>query len=157
MLQDQFGEVIQADSQVLVAECHRLYHAPPFGSFVRAVCAGSGREYYGVVTGVSTGAFDGNRIVQAHKLPPGELEVRKPHLPSLLRTQFEARIVGYGDGDCRVAGTPPVPPRLHCWVYAAGAEEIRAVTGSGSFLRALVSAPEVPLEDLLVAAIGSAR
>ncbi len=58
MEQEQFGEVIQADSQSVVVECHRLYGAPAFGSFIRATCAGSGRDYYAVVTGVSTGAFD---------------------------------------------------------------------------------------------------
>ena len=153
----QFGEVIQADSQLLAAECHALYGAPAFGSFVRAVCAGSARDHYGVVTAVSTGAFDGNRLVQAHKLPPGELEERKPHLPSLLRTQFEARLVGYGEQGACVAGTPPTPPRLHCWVYAAADDEVRRVTESGLFLRTLVFAPEVPLEDLLVCAITSAQ
>lgn len=157
MTSDQYGEVIQADSRALVAESHRLYHAPAFGSFVRVACEGSGRNYYAVVTGVSTGAFDGNRLVQAHRLPPGVLEERKPHLPSLLRTQFEARIVGWGEGETRIPGTPPAPPRLHCWIYPAQPDEIRAVTGEPTFLRPLVDQQSGPLEDLLVAAIRAAR
>lgn len=153
----QYGEVIEADSQGLTVECHQLYAAPAFGSFIRATCAGSGRDYFAVVTGVSTEAFDSNRIIQAHRLPPGELEERKPHLPSLLRTQFEARLVGYGEGSIRLPGTPPVPPRLHCWVYPATLEEIRDVTRQPTFLRTLVMAQNAPQEDLLVAAIESAR
>jgi hypothetical protein len=154
---DQFGEIIQADSQNLVGECHQLYRAPAFASFIRASCAGSGRDYYAVVTGINTGPFDGNRVIQAHRLPPGELEERKPHLPSLLRTQFQARIAGYGESELRVPGTPPVPPRLHCWVYEATPEEIRDVTARPTFLRTLVNAPEAPIEDLLVGTITAAR
>jgi hypothetical protein len=155
--QEQYGEIIQADSQAVVAESHRLYHAPAFGSFVRVACEGSGRSFYVIVTGVSTGAFDGNRLVQAHRLPPGVLEERKPHLPSLLRTQFQGRIVGWGEGETRVPGTPPAPPRLHCWIYPAAPEEIRGVTRDPIFLRPLVDPQNGPLEDLLVAAIGTAR
>jgi len=155
-MSEPLGETIASDSQVLEVECHRLYGAPAFGSFVRAACP-SGFCQFAVVTHVSTGPFDGNRVVQAHRLAPGELEERKPHLTSLLRTLFQARVIGYGDDNARVAGTPPLPARLHCFVYPATAEEIRAITASPSFLRPLVQTPNAPLEDLLVGAIRSAQ
>jgi hypothetical protein len=154
---EALGEVISSDSQVLQVECHALYHAPAFGSFVRADCVGSGRSHYAVVTRVSTGPFDGNRIVQAHGMPPGELEQRKPHLTDILRTTFEARIVGYGQDAVRLSGTPPLPAHLHCFVRAAAGEEIRDITRSPNFLRALLGSQDAPLEDLLVCAIQSAR
>jgi hypothetical protein len=157
MMSEPFGEVIASDSQVLQVECHRLYGAPTFGSFVRAECLGSEMQFYGVVTRVSTTPFDGNRVVQAHGMPPGELEQRKPHLVDLLRTTFDVRIVGYGKGDARVAGTPPTPPRLHCFVYPATEEEVRGVTGSPAFLRPLAQSVDVSLEDLLVCAIQAAQ
>ena len=91
---DALGEVIASDSQMLEVECHKLYAAPRFGSFVRADCIGSGVSHFGVVTHVSTTPVDGNRVVQAHRLPPGELEQRKPHLPTLFRTTFLVRIIG---------------------------------------------------------------
>src|SRR6266542_3057598 len=147
-MEDPLGETIGADSRVLEVECHKLYCAPPFGSFVRAECIGSGVSQFGVVTRVTTGSFDGNRIVQAHKMPPGELEQRKPHLTTLLRTVFQAQIVGYGRDGARVVGTPPLPPQLHCFVYAAVDDEVRAMTASPDFLRALVQAQEVSIEDL---------
>ena len=156
-MSEPFGEVIASDSQVLQVECHQLYGAPSFGSFVRAECLGSAMQFYGVVTHVSTTPFDGNRVVQAHKMPPGELEQRKPHLVDLLRTTFDVRLVGYGQGDSRVAGTPPTPPRLHCFVYPASQEEVRGVTGSPAFLRPLSQTQDVSLEDLLVCAIQSAQ
>ncbi|HTE19692.1 MAG TPA: hypothetical protein VK689_15105, partial [Armatimonadota bacterium] len=124
------GEIIASDTQVLEVECHTLYGAPRFGCFVKAECVGSGTAHFAVVTRVSTGPLDGNRIVQAHRMPPGELEERKPHLIDLLRTTFTARVIGYGQDDVRIAATPPSPPRLHCFVYPATDEEIRGITGS---------------------------
>jgi hypothetical protein len=156
-MSESLGEVIASDSQSLLVECHHLYGAPAFGSFVRAECLGSGTQFYGVVTRVATAPVDGNRVVQAHGMPPGELEQRKPHLVDLLRTTFEVRLVGYGQGEARVAATPPTPPRLHCFVYRATGEEVCGVTGSPSFLRPLTQVLDVPLEDLLVSAMQSAQ
>lgn len=152
-----YGEVIVADTQLLEVECHALYAAPRFGSFVRADCVGSGVAHYGVVTHVATAPFDGTRVVQAHRLPPSELEQRKPHLTTLFRTTFRARLVGYGLDGMRISGTAPTPPRLHCFVCAAAAEEVRGITGSPAFLRPLTQAVDTPVEDLLVSAITSAR
>lgn len=154
---EPIGEVIASDSQVLEVECHQLYCAPPFGSFVRAECVGSGMQYYGVVTRVATSPLDGNRVVQAHGMPPGELEQRKPHLVDLLRTTYSVRVVGYGQGDARVAGTPPTPPRLHCFVSPATADDVRGITESPNFLRPLSQVADAPLEDLLACALQRAR
>lgn len=154
---DLLGEAIGSDSQLLEVECHALYAAPAFGSFVRAECVGSGLAHYAVVTRVTTGPFDGNRVVQAHRMPPGELEQRKPHLTTVLRTTFQARVVGYGHGDVRLPGTPPCPARLHCYVYRAAEEEVRSLTATPNFLRPLAQTPDAPLEDLLVGAIHAAR
>lgn len=156
-MSESLGEVIASDSQTLQVECHQLYGAPAFGSFVRAECLGSGTQFYGVVTRVATAPVDGNRVVQAHGMPPGELEQRKPHLVDLLRTTFEVRLVGYGQGDARVAATPPTPPRLHCFVYRATPEEISGITGTPAFIRPLTQVMDVPLEDLLVGAMQSAQ
>lgn len=154
---EPLGEVIASSSQELQVECHQLYCAPAFGSFVRAECIGSGMQFYGVVTHVATAPLDGNRVVQAHGMPPGELEQRKPHLVDLLRTTFAVRVVGSGQGDARVAGTPPSPPRLHCFVSSASEDEVRSMTATPAFLRPLTQVLDAPLEDLLAGALQHAR
>lgn len=156
-MSESLGEVIASNSQTLQVECHQLYGAPTFGSFVRAECLGSGTQFYGVVTRIATAPVDGNRVVQAHGMPPGELEQRKPHLVDLLRTTFEVRLVGYGQGEAQVAATPPTPPRLHCFVYCATPTEVSGVTSSPAFLRPLTQVVDVPLEDLLVGAMQAAQ
>jgi hypothetical protein len=154
---EALGEVIASTSQALEVECHTLYAAPAFGSFVRADCVGSELSHFAVVTHVATAPYDSNRVVQAHRLPPGELEERKPHLTTLFRTTFQARVVGYGRNGTAIPGTAPQPARLHCFTYRAAPEQIQAVTRTPDFLRALTQVPEAPLEDLLVSAIESAR
>lgn len=153
----EWGEVISASSLTLEVECHQLYRTPPFGGFVRVNCLGSERNFFAVVTNVSTGPFDGNRVVQAHRLPPGELEQKKPHLPQLLRSTFQAQMVGYGEHGVAVASTPPTPPRLHCFVYPASTDEVRGVSSTPAFLRPLTQVTDVPLEDLLVCAMKEAQ
>jgi hypothetical protein len=155
-MSEPLGETIRSDSQSIEVECHQLYRAPRFGSFIRADCP-SGFTQYGVVFHTATGPFDSSRIVHAHRLAPGELEERKPHLTTILRTLFQARLVGYGQGDAVVSGTPPSPARLHCFVYPAPEDAVQRLTSSPAFLRALVQTPDAPTEDLLVAAIEEAR
>lgn len=153
---DQFGEVIGGDTRDLEIECHVLYRAPVFGSFVRAECRGSETHHFAVVARVATGPFDSNRVVQAHRMPPGELEAEKPHLADLLRTVFQARVVGYGKNGVPSPGTPPLPPRLHCYVYPADLDEIQVLTAVPDFLRPLTMLPDAPVEDLLVSTIRAA-
>lgn len=157
MSQTPYGEILESSTAHFSFECHELYGAPKFGTFVRACCVHSGRDHFAVVTQVSTGPFDGSRIVQAHRMPPGELEQRKPHLSTLLRTTVSARIVGYGEGTARVAGTPPLPPQLHCFVFDATDEEVRDLTRTPAFLRPLSQTPDVSLEDLLVGTLQTAQ
>ena len=151
---EALGETIAADSQGIEVECHRLYTAPSFGRFVRVA---ADPPQYAVVTRIGTAPLDSARVVQAHRLPPGELEARKPHLSALLRTVFSARLVGYGTATAHAIGTPPVPPRLHAFVYPADPEEIRRLTASPAFLRPLTLATDIVLEDLLLATIAAAR
>lgn len=152
-----YGETVASSSQLLEVECHQLYRGPAFGSFVRADCTRSDIAHFGVVTGLTTAPFESSRVVHAHRMPPGELEQRKPHLATLCRTIFTARIVGYSRAGAIVDGTAPQPASLHCYVYAAEGFQIRQLTASPGWLRALVRPGEAPVEDLLVSAIENAR
>lgn len=152
-----YGETVASSSQLIEVECHRLYRGPEFGSFVRADCTRSDISHFGVVTDLSTTPFESSRVVHAHRMPPGELEQRKPHLATLCRTVFTARIVGYSRGGAVLDETAPQPASLHCYVSAALDSEIRQLTAGTGWLRALARPGEAPVEDLLVSAIEKAR
>lgn len=149
------GEVIAADTVHLEAECPRLYEAPNFGSFVRVEA--DGVDIYGVVYYIATGCIDANRKTQALGLSADDIPRRMPHLELVLRTTFSARIVGFKTEGEIYNHLPAQPARIHCFVSEAGAEEVRALTKSPTFLRALANTPDAPVEEVIAASIRAAR
>jgi hypothetical protein len=149
------GEVIAADTVQLEAECPRLYDAPNFGSFVRV--DSEGLDIYGVVYHIATACIDANRRMQALHLPPDEISRRMPHLDLVLRTTFAARVIGFRSDSEIYSHLPVQPARIHCFVVPARDEDVRVLTRSPTFLRALTAIPEAPIEEVIAAAIRSAR
>src|SRR5438552_3507091 len=149
------GEIILADTVHFEAQCPRLYEAPNFGSFVRA--ESDGVEVYAVVYHIVTECIDSNRKTQALGLHPAEIERQLPHLDLVLWTTFAARVIGFRVDDTTCAYLPAQPARIHCFVHAAEPEAVRALTATPGFLRALATAPDLPVEDVLGRAIQHAR
>ena len=137
MAEQHCGEVIAADTVHLEAECPQLYNAPNFGSFVRV--DSDGLDIYGIVYHIATECIDTNRRMQALHLPPDEIPRRMPHLDLVLRTTFAARVIGFrADGEI-YNHLPVQPARIHCFVVPARDEEVRVLTRSPTFLRALIA------------------
>jgi hypothetical protein len=150
---ENIGEVIVADSQRFEAECRHLYGAPALGSFVRV--EGAERSVFGVVAHVATAAVDPGRRTQALHLSPSQLAERMPQLELVLRTCFVALVVGYRDarGEDVQPYLPPQPPEIHRFVHACTPAEVEALTREPDFLRVLAVAAEIPVEDVLAAAV----
>ena len=132
----RFGEVVEASVQTLIGQCHRLYVAPPLGTLVRA-----GDDVYGVVSGIVTSALDPTRRVIARgadAATESEVYAAHPQLERLLRTDVTIAVVGHrpppDDAPRRNDGPfaqylPPLPPRIHTFLYACSAAEARAFLG----------------------------
>lgn len=150
---EQIGEVISSDSQRFEAECRHLYGAPALGSFVRV--EGAERSVFGVVAHVATAAVDPGRRTQALHLAPDQLAERMPQLELVLRTCFVALVVGYADTRAEDVRPylPPHPPEIHRFVHACTPPEVEALTREPDFLRVLAAAAEIPVEDVLAAAV----
>ena len=129
----RFGEVVEASVETLIGQCHRLYEAPPLGTLVRA-----GDDVYGIVSGIVTSALDPTRRVIARgadAATESEVYAAHPQLERLLRTDVTITVVGHrlppDDALRRNDGPfaqylPPLPPRIHTFLYACGAAEARA-------------------------------
>jgi len=153
------GEVVEASTVELTAQCYRLDGAPPFGSLVRA--SDGQREIYAVVARVSTGSLDAGRRVRprgAEEPDEAALFEHNPELAALLRTELQALIVGFGDAAGAVLHRlPPHPPRLHGFVHACGEAELRAFTERLDYLAALASTTaRVPTDELIGATLRQA-
>jgi hypothetical protein len=150
------GEVVEASTVEMTAQCYRLDGAPPFGSLVRV--SDGQLEIYAIVARVSTGSLDAGRRVTprgADERDEAALFEHNPELAALLRTELEALVVGFRDTGARVLHRlPPHPPRLHGFVHACDDGELRNFTERLDYLATLVTTTaRVPTDELIGAAL----
>ena len=149
---DRIGEVIESASRQFAAQCYRLYEAPPLGAIVRTGGShlpegsreGTSTEpfTYAVVYDVSTQALDpGRPVIARGEEESTEADVYRsnPQLARLLCTRFEALILGHGDGDGFNHYLPPLPPRIHAFVYSCPSKEVTRFSRSLDFLPLMVN------------------
>ena len=148
---NRVAEVVEAATSEFVAQCYRLYQSPPLGALVRT---GGETPAYGIVRSIATQSLDPGR----RPIARGEDEEREedvyashPQLSRLLRTDFQAIVVGFLDGDDCLQHLPPLPPHIHSFVYLCPPEELRRFTRSLDFLPLLLNG-EGPSNDQVVAA-----
>ena len=139
------GEVISANSNSFIAQCYELYGAPSIGCFVRA----GSPAIYGVVCQVRTEPLDPSRPVLARgEGANSEEEVYRdnPQISRLLTSRFDALIVGHLSEENYYQHLPPLPPRVHAFVYTCHPEEVSLFVQNLDFLHLLVrggaSAPD---------------
>jgi hypothetical protein len=148
------GEVVEASTTEFLAQALELDWAPPFGAFVE-VATDDALTVYGVVAHVQTAGIDpGSRaIMRGHgDVRDGRIYEENPDLPLVLRTTFRAVVVGFADRDSLRQYLPPRPPRLHYSVFICPPRRVRTFTDSGlDYLQVLLTAPEVPADELLAA------
>ncbi|MBT4497415.1 MAG: hypothetical protein HOC74_06825, partial [Gemmatimonadetes bacterium] len=91
---DYLGEVIESSTTEFVAESCELHGAPSFGRFVRVV---SEVPIIGIVFNVFTQSIEPNRRPTAYGKTEEELRLEQPQIFELLRTEFQALVIGYVD------------------------------------------------------------
>ena len=118
----RIGEVVEATPTTFVAQCYQLYGAPPLGSLART----GDPAIQGVVYHVVTEPLDANRPVLARgesAVTEDEVFRANPQLERLLTSRFEVLILGHRARGVDFPVLPPLPPRVHAFVYACSAEE----------------------------------
>jgi hypothetical protein len=148
---DRIGEIVETSSTGFTAQAYGVNGAAPLGSLVRT--AGDG-PVYAVVWEVSTSSLDpGRRPVALGRDEPDEEAVYKnnPQISRLFRTDFDATIIGYGEGPEIRQHLPPQPPKIHAFIHACTPEELTAFTQRLDFLPMLLSRP-TPLADQVTSA-----
>ena len=149
-LTGRLGEVVETNSTSFVAQSYRLYDTPPLGGLV---LAGS-PKCYSVVYRIVTEPLDPSRPVLARgEAMETEEEVfqENPQLNRLLTSRFEALIVGHGETGHVRPFLPPLPPRIHSFVYTCTREQAEQLTSRLEWLRLLLNSG-VPAADEVVGA-----
>ena len=152
----RLGEVVETSTTGFWAQCYRLYESPPLGALVRT---GGPYPAYAVVHHVSTQGIDASRRPVARGADEASEEdvyLSNPQLSQLLRTDFQAIVVGHSiNGDPRYH-LPPTPPPIYAFVYACEPEEIRRFTSNTAFLRPLATSGIPALEEVVAACLSLA-
>jgi hypothetical protein len=131
------GQVVAASIASLTAQSLELHRAPPLGSLVR-----TDDPIYAVVCDARTESIEGRRPV-AHL--SGETDLQSfldanPHLRHLLRTTFDAVVVGHADGPTLRHYLPPHPAPIFAPLRLCPQEEVARFSQSLDFLKLLLSA-----------------
>jgi hypothetical protein len=100
-------------------------------------------EIYGVVCSAETTSIEpGRRPIARGREEAEEEDIYRssPQLAKLLRTDFNALVVGHKEGQKLHHYLPPRPARIHSFVYLCDAEEVEKFSQSFDFLSILVGA-----------------
>ena len=152
-ISEHLGEVVESSTSLFTAECPELNGSPAFGSFVRT---DTEPAVFGVVHNVSTRSMEPNRRPTAYGKTEDELRMEQPQIFELLKTEFEVAVIGYRDEKGPRRSLPPLPPRIHSFVYECQEADLKALTRNGDFLRTILSQPRLPTDDLMIAAVRNA-
>lgn len=153
--QDRIGEVVEANTHNFTVQCYRLYKAPPLGAIIRSVDP----SIFAVVSQVSTQSLDPGRPVIARgekSQTINDVYQSNPQLSRLLCTRFQGLTIGYTSNEVLVQGLPPLPPRIHAFVYSSTPQEVAAITHSLDFLHTLVSGGVYTSDEVIVACLRQA-
>ena len=159
----RLGEVVEASTTQIIAQCYDLYTAPPLGSLVRCGTSdaesGDGDAVYGIVYEVTTRSIDpGRRPIARGRDEDDEEAVYEsnPQLSRLLSTEFCALVVGHRQDGALYQWLAPLPPRIHSFVYACSDDDLREFSSALDFAPILLSAPIVATDDVLAAFLKTA-
>jgi hypothetical protein len=151
---ERVGEVIEASTTGFSAQCYELYQIPPLGSLVKS---GDSAAIYGIVANAATTSLEpGRKPIARGQDEKDEAAIYRssPQLAKLLRSQFEAVVVGHREGDRLYQRLSPHPARIHGFVYRCPDAEVAEFGQSFDFLSILLNARlPVPAEELVGAAL----
>lgn len=171
---DWVAEVIETATTGFLAQCLEPEELdfpvmPPFGSWVKATDEESGNVIFAVVTHATTAPIDSVHRARALGLSLAELREQQPQIFAMLRTEFQAAILGFARSPAREAGPtsttaktdlgqcyqylPPRPPQIHQAVYRAYPDEIHHFSADLDFIRTLLDVRCEAPTDSLVAAV----
>jgi hypothetical protein len=153
--ENRVGEVVETGTAEFTAQCYELYQSPPLGSLVKA--GDESIKQYAIVYNATTSSIEpGRRPIARGKDESSEEGVYRssPQLLKLLRTEFNALVAGFREGDKVFHYLPPRPVKIHNFVYECGDEEIKEFSGSFDFLNIIInSGLPVPVEEIIAASL----
>lgn len=148
------GEVIESTTRTYVALSPYVGQSPSFGTFVKT---DTQPVVYGVVCEIITESREPGRRASALGMPLEELRREQPQIFEILQTEFHVLTVAHSQNGKMRFSLSPVPPSIHSFVYECTDEEVSGLCSEDFYLHTIASAPNVPVDELLVASLGFAQ
>jgi hypothetical protein len=149
------GEVIRSATSGFTAQCYELARFPYLGGLVKT--ENSDTQIYGIVFNATTGGIDPGRKPLARgkdEVSEESLYQANPQIAKLLKSEFEALVIGYKTDDKVFHYLPPQPAPIHSFVYLCSAQEVIEFSRSFQFLNTILnSSVTLPQEELIAAAL----
>lgn len=162
------AEVIETATTEFVAQCLEpedlnFPAMPPFGSWVKSWDEETGNQIYAIVYHATTTPIDSIHRARALGLSIAELRDQQPQIFAMLKTEFQAAIVGFQPVEIEGRPTrslgniyqylPPRPPQVHQAVHRCTNDEVLDFTEKLDFLRTLLQVQGAPNDSLAAATI----
>ncbi len=148
------GEVVESTTKNYIARSPNIGESPAFGTFVKT---DSSPVVYGLVYEIITGSKDPGRPITAHNMGIDELRREQPQIFELLKTEFHVLSLAYGETGGVRFSLSPIPPPIHSFIYECTSEEMQELSSEDFFLRAIISSPGLPVDDLIISSLYHAR
>ncbi len=128
---------------------------PTFGTFCRTEAQQGKSRVIGLIYDISIEDDEFARQLASAEAPPVE-QLADHQANRQVPVEYSALAVGYHDDDGFHYNLPPQPPLTLAPVHPLGAEEIAEFTERLDFLALILSALQVPVDELLIAALRNA-
>lgn len=151
-MSEPIGEIIETSTPGFLAQSCELGQTPAFGSLVRVECPP--RTIFGLVYRARTGGLEaGSQAVMRGRagLRDDAIYRENPDLRAVLRTDFAALIVGYGEAGQVRQYLPPHPPPLHWSVFDCSQADVADFSNQLDYFRTVLNVTDGPADELLSA------
>lgn len=127
---------------------------PVFGAFCKAEAQRGHSNVIGLIYDISIEDDEfARQMAIAEKLEPENIADQQARL---LPVEISALSIGYLRGDRYLYTLPPQPPISMAPIYSLSREEVQAFTSKLDFIPLILNASQLPVDDLLVAALHQA-
>jgi hypothetical protein len=128
---------------------------PVFGTFCRAEAQQGHSRVIGLIYDLSIEDDElARQLAATESLSPEQLA--DSQVNRQVPVEYRALAVGYRNGERFVQSLPPQPPLTLAPVYHLSDADVRKFTTQLEFLKLVVAAQEIPVDDLLAAALRTA-
>lgn len=152
-MDEYVAEILESSTREIMAECRHQFSPPTFGSLIKIE---SNRTILAIVFNIFTYCIEPNRRPTAYGLSIEELQEEQPQIFELIKTAFQATIVGFYEDGTYHQFSPPHPPALHSFVYLCSEEELRKFTEDRDFLRNIIATGKGQPDELIISFIRKA-